>query len=328
MDKNYFWIPILVLINILSVGGILWYFNRQNSNLKESIESQQIKFKQLEEQITRSSTNTITKDEIENLLKSYNVNYSIIQNDLQTLHAEIKAINVSKSNSIGQNNINVPSTYIEQVPITNPIPTHDSFALDINHWYGRRASYVLEENFGKIKIPFGITSFEAAQDPKQAWDVKIYPREYQSITITSEKEDRTIVTHNSFQIKVDGKQYLIPINDSITQQVALTPTFKFNPMFFIGLNMGLTNKLNYDVVGETSISLLSYGKYRVNPEFSLLQFGFGYSPITKSTNIIFTPVAYNLNEIVPFLRNTYLYSSINYSFNNEYSVNIGIKMSL
>ena len=109
MIKNIF----LVILSIISISLICisLYFYTNTKNLSKLIDVENIKSKQLENEIIRASTQFIRKDDI--LLD--NNNLDIIKRDLESLQSEIKAVNIllSKSNEQVANNIKSSNVIIK-----------------------------------------------------------------------------------------------------------------------------------------------------------------------------------------------------------------------
>jgi hypothetical protein len=225
-------------------------------------------------------------------------------------------------------NVPTPPTYIDSA---------SGKVIDVNGYYGMRDTLALNEKFigkdvdGKdvvVQIPFGETTFIAQNKKGDEWDTSVYGRKYTFNTViaNSENRERTF-TYNQLSIDVKGTTYKIPI-EAQTQELYPTASWKWYLHPAIGLSVGMANyepALNAHV----TTSLAAFGKWNKTPEFRILNLGVGFDALHKDFNLTFQPVDYNIGEIIPFVRNTYLTAGFNFGVSQKsIGFDVGIKVEL
>lgn len=318
---------IMVWLGSFLVVGAFWfiiYKQLENSNRQTAIEQNVISQKQLVDGIARSQASWATRDDVEKLIKDNGINLKAIEKDLDKLNAAVTTINVAVVASKGQHNTNVPTT---SGSVVNPNPINP-VNPDPYGYMQQQQTLKLSETFGDINLPIGSVGFSAWQ--KEPWNYDVPAREYHLNTIIGTDENQRQYYYNKFVVKIDGTDYAIPIQSAVTQQVY--PEVKWswwNPRLFMGTDFGINvNKMTGEFTPNINIGLMSYGRYKVQPDFSILELGLGYGFASKNLQLVVTPFTYNIGKNIPLMNNTYLGPSVNVGTNGDVSVMVGLRVGL
>lgn len=315
---------------LLSIGGIIIvvalafivYTQHQISTRQLSIETQLVKQKDLIDNITRSQSEYASRADIEKFIKDNNVNLKAIQDDLSKLEASLTAVNVVTVHSSGQVNNNVPST---STGITNPNPvtTPDPFG-----YMGKTQLLSLSEKFNNISVPIGTVGFSAWQPAP--WSLDIAPRTYKVINVVGTDENQRMYVYNKFTVQVNDKSYELKVDTAETKQEFPEAKWSFwNPRLFLGVDGGINiQKVEGEITPNIGVGIMSYGKYKNQPDFSVLQVGVGYGTVSKSLQFNIMPAAYNVGKHLPLMNNAYIGPSIHVDTVGGVSVMAGIRVGL
>jgi hypothetical protein len=335
---------IIYLSVICLVCGISFmiYKQFQISNMQKEIESSMVKQKDLGDAITRSMSQYATSKDIDSMIKANGMDLAKINKDLQSLHAKVDSINTVLVSSIGYDWNNLPSSGHTEItphngvedpvePTVVTVPCGDKTIeclKDRNNYFTTTQWLKINELFkGNLQVPFGQAGFTAAKD--KPWSLDVLPREYKLSTVTATDEDNRVTNYNKMQIKVDGKDYDIPISQAETAQVFPEAKFRvFDPRLYLGVEGGANDKLSPQFGPSLSMSLMNYGRYRGTPDFAILQVGAMATIPDKKIYFSLTPVSYNIGKHIPFIQSTYLGASVNMSTDKDLSITASVKVGL
>jgi hypothetical protein len=312
-----------VILGLTGLGFIV-YQQHEISAKQAAIESQIVEQKQLVDGIVRSQSTWTTREDMDKFIKDNGVNLKAIQDDLDKLHGEINAVNVVMASSQGQHGNNLPSTGTGS---TNPNPTPS--ANDPYGYLSKEQKLAVNEDFGSIKIPFGTVGFSAWQ--AAPWSIDIKPREYNVATTVGIDENQRNYFYNRFTVKVDGKEYEVPIKTATTKQVIPEAKFSWwNPMVFLTAG-GSVNTTGTPEWGDFNIGatfgFMSWGRYKTTPTLSIMQVGLGANVIDQQPAVIINPINFNLGTVIPFIHNTYIGPSVQMGF-PQFKLMVGGNLSL
>lgn len=327
--KILIWLGVIVTLGAL---GFIIFKQNEISNRQAAIESQVVAQKQLVDGIVRSQSTWTTKDDMDKFIKDNGINLKAIQDDLDKLHGEVQAVNAIVVSSNGQHQGNLPSTGTgpvnpnppTPVPCVNGVcPNQDPFG-----YQKLQQDLALNEDFGGTKVPIGSVGFSAWQ--QAPWSIDIKPREYHVSTVVGTDENQRQYYYNKFTLKVDNKDYEIPIKSATTQQIYPEAKFSwFNPRLYLGVDgaVGL-NPVRGEFTPNLSVQLMSYGRYKTQPDFSILQVGGGYGTVSQRPQLTIAPVSYNIGKHIPLMNNTYLGPVISVGTDGNVFVGGGLRVGL
>lgn len=311
---------------VLVIGSLCFIIFKQveNSKRQDAIEQGMVAQKQLLDGIVRSQATWATKEDVEKFAKENNLNLKTIQGDLDKLHAEISAVNVAVSHSNGQVVTHVPTT---PGPVVNPNPV-DPSNPDPFGYQKQQQTLALNEDFTSVKVPIGTVGFSAWQ--KEPWNIDIKGRQYKLATVVGTDENQRSYFYNKFTVTVDNKDYVVPITSATTEQVYPTAKMSwFNPRLYLGVDgaVGLS-PVQGEFTPDINVQIMSYGKYKTQPDFSILQVGAGYGTVSKRPELIVTPVSYNIGQHIPLMNNLYLGPSIAVGTDGNVFIGGGLRVGL
>jgi hypothetical protein len=328
--KILIWIGAVLLIGTL---GFIIFKQIENSNRQLAIQTQLVAQQQLIDGIVRSSNQWTTKEDLNKFITDNNVNLKAIQEDLSKLNATVTAANSVVANSNGQVATNVPSTNTGpknpnpvvpgKCPDGTVCPNVDPFGYQQSE-----QDLALNEDFGTLKVPVGKVGFSAWQ--KDPWSIDIKPREYNVTNVVGTDPNQRLYFENKFTVKVDGKEYDVPIKTATTKQIYPTASWSwFNPRLYMGVDgaVGLT-PVKGEFTPNLNVQIMSYGQYKTQPDFSILQVGAGYGTVSQRPQLVITPVAYNVGKHIPLMNNTYIGPSLSVGTDGNVFIGGGIRVGL
>lgn len=331
------WCGIIVFVGLLST---IVYQQIQINKQQNAIQTSIIEQKQLIDGIVRAQSTWATKDDVKSVLSANGVNASAldaIQKDMASLKETLTAANIATANSRGQVATNIATTTVGPKnptptdPVTVACPSGGSVTCPNNDPFGYQLNeqdLALSEDFTSLKVPFGTVKFSAWQE--KPWSVDIKPREYDVVNVIGTDENQRISVYNKFSVKVDDKQYEIPIVKAETQQIYPSPKWSwFNPRLYAGAETGINvSHVEGSFTPDVSLQIMSYGRYKTQPDLSVLQIGGGFDTVNKVPELVITPVSYNIGQHLPLMNNLYLGPSLQLGTNGSVIVGAGLKVGL
>lgn len=300
----------LGLTLLLCGAGFLIFKLNELSNKQLAIESSLIAQKELADNIMRSQSQYANKNDIINFIKENNVNLKAIQDDLNKLHAEINTINIVTAHSKGQLGSNIPST---GTGTSNPNPINPANP-DPHGYLKKEQTLALNENFSNVQLPIGKVGFSAWQE--KPWSINISPREYKVINVIGTDENQRNYVYNKFIVKIDNKDFDIKISSAETKQEFPEAKFSFwNPRLFLTAG-GSVNLTQAPIQGSANagitLGIMSYGRFKRNPDVQVLQLGVAYQSGTNRVSAIINPINFNIGRLagLEIINNTYVGPSL------------------
>src|SRR5690606_10638221 len=296
------------------------------------IEQNNVLQKDLIDNILRSQSSYATADDIKKLARDNKINLDAIKKDLNNIGAHVESINVVKVQSIGVSKKDIKSTNTGEVNENPPkeVECVDGVCEnpDIHGYLGKEQVLKLEEPFSNGSVPLGEVGFSAWKDAP--WRLELSKRIYSSTTVVGEDDEHRQYVYNKFSVEVDGKKYDIKLDSSEMKQVYPTASWHwFNPRLSLGIAAGLNfTKVKQQIVPNLGLSIMSYGKYVTNPEFSVLTLGFGYDLVSDTMDLTVAPVSYNIGNNLPVINNTYLGPIVGFNSDGDMSLLFGISAGL
>jgi hypothetical protein len=320
--KILIWLGAILLVGAL---GFIIYTQIRISSRQDAIEQNVIAQKQLVDGIVRSQATWATRDDVEKYIKDNKINLKAIQDDLDKLHADVTAVNITIASSTGQHGIFIPTKPGPVNPNPQPIDPNNP---DPFGYLARQQNLDLNEEFSTVKVPLGTVGFSAWQE--KPWSIDIKARDYKMATVVGTDENQRMYFYNKFTVSVDNKDYEIPIKTATTQQVYPEAKFSwFNPRLYLGADgtVGL-NPVKGEFIPSANIQIMSYGRYKTQPDFSILQVGAGYGVDAKRPQLVVTPVSYNIGKHIPLMNNLYLGPSLSVGTDGNVGIGGGIRVGL
>ena len=328
------YLQIIIIVGALllvTATALITYKVVEISDRQKRIEDEVTKQKELSDNIWRSQTEFATRKDLESFIKSNGVNVDVVKKDLDKLQADIAAANVLIFKSLGSFRTDLPGIPgVINTSYNTPVCSDGTVCPDIDKYkyFSREDIYPLVENFGKIQVPIGKVGFSAWKE--KPWSEYLLPRDYKVTNIVATDENERIYFYNKVIIKTDDKEYEIPIYQANVKQQYPEAKWSFwNPRLFLGADGGVgVNPVQGEFIPSLSLGIMSYGKFKTNPDFSVLQVGAGYGVVSQMFKFSFTPFAYNVGQHLPFMKNLYLGPSVHVSTDGNVNIMAGVRVGL
>lgn len=314
----------VVAILLICTGGFIVFKQIESANRIRDIERSIVEQKQLLDNISRAQAQYASKEDIATFAKQQNINLDVIKKDLESLHANLQGISGVSVNSKGQNGSNIPSTNV------TPRPNSPSIEPENNPYgYLTNAQHLeLQEKFSNVDVPFGKVGFSAWKE--KPWDLEVHPRKYSVTSVLGQDENGRHYMYNKFAIQTGGKTYDVKIDDNkFLEEYPQDKFHWFNPRLFMMANAGVgisQTPIKAEFTPGVAVGIMSYGKTKVNPTFSILQLGVGYGVVNKTVEFSVSPVQYNIGKNLPLMNNTYI--GPNVQLNTKGNVTPGLGLSV
>lgn len=314
----------ILAVFLIGIGGFIIYKQIANAKQLDDIQHSIVEQKQLLDNVSRAQAQYVSKQDIDAFAKQQDINLSVIQKDLDTLNAQVQAINGITVISQGQTGNNIPST--GKIPRPDPPqidPAQNPFGYMTNTQH-----LTLNEKFSNVEVPFGDVGFSAWQE--KPWDIKITPRTYSITSVLGQDDTGRHYSYSKFAIQADGKTYDVKIDDNKFLEEYPTAKFSwFNPKLYMFANGSIEiNKV--PIKGEftpgISLGIMSYGKTKSTPDLSILQVGIGYGVVNKTIEFSLSPIQYNIGQNLPLISNTYIGPTL--QLNTAGGVGVGAGLSI
>lgn len=277
--------------------------------------------------ITRSSAQYATKQDLDTFAAANNVSLATIQQNVATLGATISGMNNVVVSSGGQVATSLPSTGTTPNPAPPNTPTVNCNgtaipcpSADPYNYTKAEQTLSLNETFGGDQVPIGSVGFSAWQS--NPWQVNIPPRTYDVSNVLATDTAGKQYVYNQFSVSTNGKTYKLPVSSAKFVQQYPTPTFSwFNPRLVMSV-AGLADITHpkADFAPGLGVGIMSYGSSLASPDLSILQLGIGYAALTKTPTVSLNPISYNIGKSIPghLVDNTYIGPSIQMGFNGNF----------
>jgi hypothetical protein len=309
MDWKTKTITIGGVVLAMSVMGYIIKIQHDTVERLKFIETSVVESKNIGNGIVREQASYVTKKDLENMIKDQGMDLSAIKKDLSVLGASVNGISTVKVITQGYEANHLPSSNVTPRP-----PETNTNAANVNqdpYKYQTSTQWLsLNEPIDKENIPFGKVGFSAWED--KPWSVQVSPRTYSSTTVLGKNEEGRSYAYTKFEIEVDGKKYTIPITEAKIAEEYPTPSFRFSPRLYLGVDFGAVANppMHFELMPNLGLSFFSYGQTKINPDWTFLTLGLGYETQTKGIALSLSPIDYNIAKHFPFVENLYLGPSV------------------
>lgn len=293
----------------------------------KAIETSVVESKDIGNGIVRAQSSYVTREDLERMLRDQNMSLSDIKKDLSKLGVDVRGVQTIAVVTPGYRGTGIPSTTVVHIdPPNNP----DLNQLVDRYGYLTTQQWLnLTEPFdGGMNVPFGRAGFSASME--KPWSVEVLPRRYGSTTVLGQDEDGRHYAYSRFQIEVDGKTYTVPVTESKLVEEYPTPSFSFNPRVYLGIDAGaIANPpASSELTPNAGLSLFSYGRIKVSPDFSFLTLGVGYATQRQAPVLILSPINYNVGKPIPLIDNLYVGPSVSVDVDGNIGLYVGARVGL
>lgn len=318
-------------ILVLCAGTFIIYKQIEISQRQTAIENSIIEQKELADNIMRSMSKYSTKEDLEKFGKEQNLNLEAIKKDLETMNARLVAINNVVVSSKGHSGTGQGST--GTTPNPNPQPPNPN-NQDPFGYLANRQEFQLNEKFENISVPMATVGFSAWKD--KPWDYNVPARTYTITNTIGTDENQRHYVHNKMSVKVADKTYDLKIGSSQTLEEYPSAKFSFwNPRLYLGMDGGVrigtavsASPIRGEATPSVNVSIMSYGRYKTQPDISVLQVGAGYGIDAQKINLSLTPIMYNAGKHIPLMNNLYIGPSVHVNTSGDVGIMGGVRVGL
>ena len=153
--------------------------------------------------------------------------------------------------------------------------------------------------------PFGEVTYDATMS--SPWSILIWKRTYKCSILDATDSDGNSTRYTKLELEVNNKKYDLDITNSVTYKTPLEYSWSFNPrlgssVFFGGAYTGA--EMSYG--GSIGVNVFSLGYTNDSPEWYFLSIQGGYDISRSKSGLVLYPVLYNVKNVIPFTRSTYL----------------------
>jgi hypothetical protein len=337
---------LLIIIAILTVSGVGFIIYQQHMFNVQTVEMQKslIEQKQLLDNSIRSQSQYVNEKGFQDFVKQNQVSLDAIKKDISSIGGQLSAVNVVVANSQGQKGAGVPSTTTTTGPtITDPVvkvncldPTSNCIS-DKYNYFRTTQLLKLQENFGEkgdVLVPIGNVEFFAGTPDNKPWSYTILPRQYKVDNTIAHTANGQTVVYNTLAIKAEGKEYTIPITSSNTVERYPESSYSWwNARLSLGLT-GSASIANSMVKAEAtpsiSVSIMSYGRTKTNPDIRVLSLGVGYNMVDRKPAFELSPIQLNVAKSISgtFINNLWVGPVIGTNTAGAIQLGFGIQVGL
>lgn len=310
------------ILTIATMGYIIKVQHDTVERLK-FIETSVVESKDIGKGIIREQSSYVTKNDLETIIKSQGMDLAAIKNDLNKLGASVSGISTVKVVTKGYSGENISSSS------STPRENYSANSSTEDFGYNKSTQWLnISEPIGKESVPFGKVGFSAWK--ARPWSENITPRTYSSITVLGKNEEGRTYAYTKFEIEADGKKYTIPISEAKISEEVPKSSFRFSPRLYMGVNFGaIANPpMRFELMPDLGLSLFSYGKNKLDVDWTFLTLGIGYETQTKGIAFSLSPINYNVANHLPFVDNLLLGPTVSLDPHGNFGMYIGIKVGL
>lgn len=323
-DRKNFWIKFGVISFLTTLLISCLIILKWQRDLIQKQQSSLIEMQILKDGTVRSSSQYVTKKELEDTADKLHLSLSEISKDLKKNNAELVGINSFSSMSPGVKLTNQASTSASPKPEAE----ESSKSANENYFKNKQTLSLNEKLNDSTLVPLGNVSFSSwRQNP---WDVNIIPRQYTVDTVLGQDDNGRHVVYNKFKIITEGKEHVVPIQQSSFKEVFPTSKFRFSPNLYLSLDAGvIVNPLiRFELQPNLLLSLFSHGQTKYKPDFNFLSFGIGYEAMSKDISLILSPINYNIGNHLPLVDNIFIGPSVSVDTTGQFAILLGMRVKM
>lgn len=338
-DNSWKWKAAVVGGVILLLCILIFIIKQQRDALErlQYAEQSVVEMKKLRDDIVRAQASYATRKDVERIIKDSGVDLGTIEDDLKKLDAEVKGVSTVLTGTPGFHGTNLASTGesarsdpTRPQTVECPDGTVAECPSQDKYGYLSATQYLrLDEPFeNKKKVPWGKVGFSAWRE--KPWDLEIYPRKYRVVNVLSMNDEGRHFVHSKFFVESNGEEEAVPITESKFVEVLPESAFRFSPRLYMSVDAGVKANppLQGELVPNLQMALFSYGKTKVDPDWTFLGIGIGYEAVVDGIGFVISPVNYNVAHHMPFVENLYFGPSVGFDPGGNVFLMLGLRVGL
>lgn len=313
--KAGFTIKDIVYIGLIGIG--LFFGYQLYKDLTAQIEDQKVAYKQLADNIARSSSEFVTKDDLDKFGDKVSKSFDIMKKDIKKLGGQV---------------IGISNTVAELEAHTDRDQESDHTA-QVDDGQGGKTT----QDFKKIKngdgLPMAWAMYTVGKE--LPWTTGTYPLEFHINTILgTTKNDKIIPVHellvyNNKDPETKGKPFKIKIKSSTFKQTKPDQYtfFKWAPHLDFGANVGasLTGKAVFGA--DLGFSIMAYGRTKNDNLWRFGRVSLGLRDKFSKPQLTGSPIGYNLGKLIPLISDMWIYPTIGFGFGSGDTYSLGASIA-
>jgi hypothetical protein len=305
-----------VYIGLIAVG--LFFGYRLYKDLTAKVEAQTIAYKQLADNIARSSSEFVTKKDLNDFGNKVSKSFDLMKGDINKLGGKVVAVGQTVAQLEENISLNQASTSSETVQLGNGTTTTTEFKR-IDNLEG---------------LPMAWSKYTLGRE--KPWDIGTYPLEFHINTVLGLTEDDQVIPENELIVynnslaETKDKPFKLKIVSSDFKQIKPNTKqfFWWAPHIDFGVNGGAT-LTGHAVMGlDVGFSVMAYGRTKNDNDWRVLRGSFGLRDKFKEPQFTISPVGYNLGQIIPIISDLWIYPTVGVGFTNGYSLGLTLGTTL
>ena len=305
----------LVFIGITVVGAIFGWI--AYNNMQQQLEQHTIAYKQLSDTLARSQTEYATKADLKKTANALSVDLGIIENDLSSVNAYLKAIG-SVTSELKET---LTTNIVSHAEPTHEPPIQPAACMLCDLYKYTLAVQWVDVEF--LKTPVARVWFDASKPTP--WTIQTDNIQTTAATVIGEqKTGGELVFYSEITLINNTRniQTKLPVIKSFYQQIPRQKQFFWvAPSVDIGLSGGLMlgDSATPRFGGLLEFSLMGYGYTKKELDWRFLGLGGGYNGAWFAA---FTPVKYNFGQHIPFFTNIWIGLDVLYT--NQFGIGLSL----
>lgn len=306
----------IIYITLIAVG--LFFGYRLYKDLTAKVEAQKIAYEQLAENIVRSSSEFVTKSDLNKFGDKISASFDMMKNDIHKLGGEVVAV----GNTIAQ-----LEEYIEKNQASDTIE-------EVELEDGTKTTAEFKRIDNKDGLPMAWARYTLGKG--LPWDTGTYPLEFHVNTVLGLTEDDQVIPEHELVVYNKGIEELkdtpfpLMITSSDFKQIRpdTKQFFWWAPHIDFGVNGGATLTGHATMGLDIGFSIMAYGHTKNDNDWRLLRASFGLRDKFKEPQFTLSPVGYNLGKVIPIVSDLWLYPTVGFGFSDTYSLGVTIGTTL
>ena len=299
----------VIYISLIAVG--LFFGYRMYKDLTAKVEDQKIAYAQLAENIARSSSEFVTKSDLNKFGEKISGSFTLMQDDIKKLGGEVVSVGQTIAQLEAHVEANQSSDAVEEIT-------------------GEEGTIVIE-HFKKIKnkegLPLSWAKFKLGSE--QPWTTGTYPLEFHINTVLGlTKDDKVIpehelVVYNTGDPEVKDKPFKVKITSSIFKQIKpKTMTFFWwAPHLDFGINMGANLLSGEAIFGlDLGFAAMAYGRTKNDNIWRFARASVGTRDKFSDFQFTLSPLGYNLGSSLPLISDVWIWPTLSFGFGDTYGI--------
>lgn len=282
-----------------------------------------------------SGTTVGTEDDVKKAGEDAGVPMTVVEDDAHRHGSDVTGVDVVTIRTGGDHRQGLGSTgTVPRDPPASPsapqAPAPPAVCASGDPWGYQKSGQVLrlDEPFpGGETVPYGQVTFRAWEE--RPWSVDVSPRVYKMATVLATDEDGKVTAYHRATVAVDGKEHVVPIASADLTETLPGPKLRWSAKLYAGLGGGVRLPAPAaEVVPSVGVSVASYGKTVLMPDWAFGVVGAGYAAVSGAPAAVLAPVLWNAGKPIPLVDNLFVGPAVSVDTHGGVAVTAGVHTKL